>query len=46
MYISVYMLFIIVSTIISVVGIIYLVTSFKKVNRDVLDNSKEDKKKY
>lgn len=46
MNISLDMLFIVVSTIIGIVGIIYLITSFnevKEVNQDMLDNSKEYK---
>lgn len=46
MNISLDMLFIVISTIISIVGIIYLITSFnevKEVDQDMLDNSKKDK---
>lgn len=46
MSISIYMTFMVISTIICMVGIIYLITSFnevKEVNQDMLDNSKEYK---
>lgn len=46
MSISLYMPFMVIGTIICMVGIIYLITSFnevKEVNQDMLDNSKEYK---
>lgn len=46
MNISLYVSFIVISTIIGIVGVIYLITSFnevKEVNQDMLDNSKVDK---